>query len=266
MSFSQKIRYQVKQPMFLGEQFDDNGNSREVNILKGQLIEEGKQLGNLVSRNWYGKNTTGIEYKIPTLMNGKNRPLNGIDVFFIPIDNLTQISDIVYESWTSPTDIDPKTIPSRSANGKYKFNNDTDISVITSYNKNGSPLNGVTYRFKGGDVIDVAKSLFNTETNQWVAIIPNITEQEQTIPFSRLSKIDDKTPITKNIVKTEKIYSDNPLETILSNDQKSGLDSQVVGSDSQELGFNKKIKKQNNLINGILVASAIFIVLKINEE
>jgi hypothetical protein len=276
MSFSQTLRYQIKRPMFLGEQFDDNGNSREVNVLKGQLIEEGKQLGNLVSRDWYGKNTTGIEYKIPTLMNGKNRPSNGMDVFFIPSDNLTQIPDDVYESWTNPTDIDTKTIPSRSANGKYKFNNDTDISVITSYNKNGSPLNGVTYRFKGGDVIDVAKSLFNTETNQWVAIISNITEQEQTIPFSRLSKIDDKTPVTENVAKTEKIYSDNQSGTAGSNTQTSGSNTITQGSGNSTQGSNnqttqsnnqiKASKNNKNIIIGILVLSAIFVFLKIDEE
>jgi hypothetical protein len=262
MAFSQTLRFQVKQPMYLGDQFDDNGNRKEIKVLKGQLIE-GESLGNLVNRDWYGrKGVQGFEYKIPTLMNGKNRPLNGIDVFFIPIDNLTQVSDLLYNSWRNPTAVDTKAIPPKQGEGKYKFNNDTDVSVTTEFYASGAPLKAIIYNFKGGDVIDVKESLFNSATNEWIAKIPNITEQTQTIPFSRFTKVDDKTPITTTISKTEKTYSDNQLGTLGSNNQTVGLNSLITQSSNKV----KELSNNKNIIIGILVVSAIYIFLKLKEK
>jgi hypothetical protein len=269
MAFSQTLRFQVKQPMYLGDQFDDNANRKEIKVLKGQLIE-GKELGNLVTRDWYGrKGVSGFEYKIPTLMIGKNRPASGMDVFFIPTENLTQIADMVYDSWMNPIEIDTKAIPPAQGKGKYKFNNDTDVSVTTEFYSSGAPLKAIIYNFKGGDVIDVKESLFNSATNEWIAKIPNITEQTQTIPFSRFTKVDDKTPITTTISKTEKTYSDNQLGTVGSNTQTSGSNTQTSGSNNQTIQSNSQIKESRNnknIIIGIFVVSAIFVFLKLKEE
>ena len=269
MAFSQTLRFQVKQAMYLGDQFDDNGNRKEVKVLRGQLIE-GKDLGDLVTRDWYGrKGVSGFEYKIPTLMIGKNRPSNGMDVFFIPTENLTQIADMVYDSWMNPIEVDTKAIPPKQGNGKYKFNNDTDVSVTTEFYSSGAPLKAIIYNFKGGDIIDVKESLFNSATNEWVAKISNITEQTQTIPFSRFTKVDDKTPVTTTISKTEKIYSDNSSQTAGSNNQTSGSNNQTVGLNGLITQSNNKVKElsnNKNILIGVFVVSAIYIFLKLKEE
>ena len=112
------------------------------------------------------------------------------------------------------------------------------------------------------DVIDVKESIFNSATNEWVAKIPNITEQTQKIPFSRFTKVDDKTPITTTISKTEKTYSDNQLGTVGSNTQTSASNNQTIQSNSQI----KESRNNKNIIIGIFVVSAIFVFLKLKEE
>jgi len=76
-------KYTVKNDMNLGEQVNDIGVRQAVKVTKGQVVE-----GDIITRFIFNKNTQGIEYKVPTTIAGQGRPSDGMDKFFIPLDNL----------------------------------------------------------------------------------------------------------------------------------------------------------------------------------
>ena len=76
-------KYTVKNDMHLGEQVNDIGVRKAVKVTKGQVVE-----GDVITRFIFNKNTQGIEYKVPTTIGGQGRPSDGMDKFFIPLDNL----------------------------------------------------------------------------------------------------------------------------------------------------------------------------------
>jgi len=76
-------KYTVKNDMHLGEQVNDIGVRKAVKVTKGQVVE-----GDVITRFVFNKNTQGIEYKVPTTIGGQGRPSDGMDKFFIPLDNL----------------------------------------------------------------------------------------------------------------------------------------------------------------------------------
>ncbi len=81
-------KYRVKNDMHLGEQVNDIGVRKPVKVVKGQVIE-----GDVITRFIFNKNTQGIEYKVTTTIGGQGRPADGMDKFFIPLDNLETLTD-----------------------------------------------------------------------------------------------------------------------------------------------------------------------------
>ena len=144
----------------------------------------------------------------------------------------------------------------KPSTGKYMFNTFADISVTTQFNNSGVPLKGVIYRFNQGDVIDVQRMLFNSDGEGWEAQVSAITEQNRTVPFSILIKVADTTPITTNIIRTEKTFggSTNPIF----------YDGQPNDSSRQTANptTTKNIFIPKNIVIGFLAIGAILSLLK----
>jgi|AVFP01.1.fsa_nt_gi hypothetical protein len=96
-------KYTVKSDMHLGEQVNDIGVRKAVKVTRGQIVE-----GNVITRFVFNKNTKGIEYKVPTTKFGQGRPSDGMDKFFIPLDNLETSTSSSTQTGSNISTLEPQ--------------------------------------------------------------------------------------------------------------------------------------------------------------